>query len=87
MQSLDWEDPLEKGMATYSSIFAWKIPWIEEPAGYSPWGHKVSDMTKQLTYTIKPLPPNGFYFSHIYQIYNYYLFIIRISVGQKSTYT
>ena len=33
MQSLDWEDPLEKGMATYSSIFVWKIPWTEEPVG------------------------------------------------------
>ena len=31
--SLDWEDPLEKGMATHSSIPAWKIPWIEEPVG------------------------------------------------------
>jgi len=31
VQSLGWEDPLEKGMATYSSIFAWRIPWIEEP--------------------------------------------------------
>ena len=29
--SLGWEDPLEKGMATHSSIFAWKIPWTEEP--------------------------------------------------------
>ena len=29
--SLDWEDPLEKGMATHSSIFAWRIPWTEEP--------------------------------------------------------
>ena len=29
--SLDWEDPLEKGMATYSSILAWEIPWTEEP--------------------------------------------------------
>ena len=29
--SLGWEDPLEKGMATYSSILAWKIPWAEEP--------------------------------------------------------
>ena len=29
--SLGWEDPLEKGMATHSSIPAWKIPWIEEP--------------------------------------------------------
>ena len=27
--SLGWEDPLEKGMATYSSIFAWRIPWTE----------------------------------------------------------
>ena len=30
VQSLGWEDPLEEGMATYSSIFAWRIPWIEE---------------------------------------------------------
>ena len=28
---LGWEDPLEKGMATHSSIFAWRIPWTEEP--------------------------------------------------------
>ena len=31
VQSLDWEDPLEKEMATHSSIFARKIPWTEEP--------------------------------------------------------
>ena len=31
VQSLGWEDPLEEGMATHSSILAWKIPWIEEP--------------------------------------------------------
>ena len=31
VQSLSWEDPLEKEMATHSSILAWKIPWIEEP--------------------------------------------------------
>jgi len=31
--SLGWEDPLEKGMATQSSIFAWRIPWREEPDG------------------------------------------------------
>ena len=29
--SLGWEDPLEKGIATHSSIFAWRIPWTEEP--------------------------------------------------------
>ena len=31
VRSLVWEDPLEKGMATYSSILAWKIQWTEEP--------------------------------------------------------
>ena len=31
VQSLGWEDPLEKEMATHSSILAWKIPWPEEP--------------------------------------------------------
>ena len=33
VQSLGWEDPLEKGMATHSSILAWKILWTEEPGG------------------------------------------------------
>ena len=33
VQPLGWEGPLEKGMATHSSIFAWKIPWMEEPGG------------------------------------------------------
>ena len=31
VRSLDWEDPLEEGMATHSSILAWRIPWTEEP--------------------------------------------------------
>ena len=31
VQALGWEDPLEKGMATHSSILAWEIPWTEEP--------------------------------------------------------
>ena len=42
--SLGWEDPLEKGMATHSSILAWEIPCTEEPGG--PWGHKESDVTE-----------------------------------------
>ena len=42
VQSLDWEDLLEKQMATHSFILAWKIPWTEEPGRYSPWGHKES---------------------------------------------
>ena len=33
LQSLDWEDPLEKEMAAHSSILAWKSPWTEEPGG------------------------------------------------------
>ena len=44
--SLGWEDALEKGRATHSSILTWKIPWTEEPGNYSPWGCKESDMTK-----------------------------------------
>ena len=33
VRSLGWEDPLEKGMAAHSDIFAWKTPWTQEPAG------------------------------------------------------
>ena len=33
VQSLGWKDPLEKGMATHSSILAWRIPWTEESGG------------------------------------------------------
>ena len=33
VQSLGWEDPLEKEMATHPSIVAWRIPWMEEPGG------------------------------------------------------
>ena len=40
VQSLGQEDPLEEEMATHSSILAWRIPWIEDLASYSPWGHK-----------------------------------------------
>ena len=32
VQSLDWDDPLEKEMATHSSILTWRIPWMEEPS-------------------------------------------------------
>ena len=46
VQSLGWEDPLEKGMATDSSILAWRIPWTGSLADHSPWGHKESDTTE-----------------------------------------
>ena len=45
-RSLGWEDHLEKGMATHASILAWKIPWPEEPMGFSPWGPKELDTTE-----------------------------------------
>ena len=42
IQSLGQEDPLEKGMATYSSTLAWRIPRKRSLVGYSPWSHKES---------------------------------------------
>ena len=38
VQSLGWEDPLQKGTATHSSILAWRIPWTEEPGGLQSMG-------------------------------------------------
>ena len=38
VRSLGWEDPLEKGMATHSSILAWRISWTEEPGGLQSMG-------------------------------------------------
>ena len=49
IRSLGWEDPLEEGTATHSSILACRIPWTESLVGYSPWSHKELDMTEQLS--------------------------------------
>ena len=46
--SLGWEDTLEKGMATPFSIFAWEIPWTEEPSGLQSTGSQESDPTWRL---------------------------------------
>ena len=56
VQSLSWEDPLEEGMATHSSIFAWRTPWIKEPGGLQSMGHKESDTTEH-THTQKRAQP------------------------------
>ena len=45
VQSLGQEDPLEKDMATHSSILVWGIPWTEEPGGLQSMGSQESDMT------------------------------------------
>ena len=54
VQSLDWEDPLEEGMASHSSILAWRILMDRSLAGYSPWIHKELDMTERLSTQHKP---------------------------------
>ena len=46
VHSLGWEDPLEKGTATYSNILAWRIPWTEEPGGLQSMESKQSDMAE-----------------------------------------
>jgi len=50
VQSLGQEDPLEKEGATHSNIFAWRVPWTEEPGGLQSWGHEESNTTERLTY-------------------------------------
>ena len=47
VQSLGWEDPLEEGLATHSSILAWRIPWTRTLVGYSPYSHRELDMTEE----------------------------------------
>ena len=46
VRSPGWEDPLEKGMATHSSVLAWRIPWMEEPGGATV--HRISKSWIQL---------------------------------------
>ena len=62
VRSLGWEDPLEKEMATHSSILAWRIPCTEELGGLQSMGRKESDTTERLhihTFTSTlSLPPS-----------------------------
>ena len=46
---LDWEDPLEREMATHSRTLAWRIPWTEEPGSLQSMRSQESDMTERLT--------------------------------------
>ena len=47
VQSLGWEDPLEKRMTTQSSIFAWRIPWTEEPGRLQSMGMQIYVLKKE----------------------------------------
>ena len=49
VRSLGWEDPLEEGMATHSSILTWRIPWTEEPGRVQSVGREESDMIERLS--------------------------------------
>ena len=56
VQSLGWEDPLEKEMATHSSILAWKIPWMEEPGRLQSTGSQRVGHTERLHFHFLSLP-------------------------------
>ena len=45
-QPLGWEDPLEEGLATHSSILAWRVPWTEEPGRLQSVASQESDITE-----------------------------------------
>ena len=49
VQSLGWEDPLEKGMATHSRILAWRISWTEEPGGLQSIASRSQTQLKRLS--------------------------------------
>ena len=51
--SLGWEDPLEREIATHSSVLAWRIPWTEEPSGLQSMGLKELDTTERLHFRLQ----------------------------------
>ena len=55
VQSLSWEDPLEKGMATHSSIIAWRIPWTEVPGGLQSMGLQSQTQLKSESDTVEAI--------------------------------
>ena len=82
-------DPLEKGMATHSSILAWRIPWTGEPGGLQSMGGKELDLTKQLTLSISlscllgPHPPQEKFFSLSDLGYVYFRGVINRNVFEE----
>ena len=83
VRSLGWEDPLEKEMATHSSILAWTIPWTEEPEGCSPWGHRESDATE---HTHAHTHTHTCVCAHTQLIYNVVL-VSHVQQSESVTYT
>ena len=65
VQSLGWKDPLEKGMAIYSSILAWRIPWTEESGGLQSLGLQRSQTQLSDFHLLTHLEHTGRKISHV----------------------
>ena len=94
VRSLGQEDPLEEGMATHSSILAWRIPWTEEPAGYSPWGRRESGTLTLSLHSFKDSCKKGRWLhffnpaaANSQQAFLTYLFIISLSPQKVNSTT
>ena len=59
VQSLGWEDPLEEGMASHSSILAWRIPWTEELGRLQSMGSQSQTLLSANTFTYKSVVPKA----------------------------
>ena len=64
VRSLGWEDPLEKEMATHSSILAWKISWTEESGGLQSMGSQRLGTTERLIFTL--ILVSGVHYDSVY---------------------
>ena len=82
VQSLGWEDSLEKGMATHSRVLAWRIPWTEEPGRSHgvehDWSHGITQSWTQLKQLNMPA---GLYFMYVkyVKLINLFLSVIYLS--------
>ena len=78
-RSLGWKDPLEKGMATHSSILAWRIPWIVEPGGRAT-VHRYTKRHDRETHTLTRAPASSQTLnSHIPVLLSYFTLISTVS--------
>ena len=74
---------LEKEMATHSSNLAWKIPWMEEPGRYSPWGRKEWDTTDRLHFHIfSPNPGPGNQWLYVFSMVLPFIKVIESYLGR-----
>ena len=80
VQSLDWEDPLQKGVVTHSSILAWRIPWTEKPDGLqSMVSQRVGHDWATNTFTLKKKSK----YIHLELAFNLQCFVITNQENEK----